>query len=324
MNIKNGSLLIFRLFGVNVFLHWSWAIVAVIQIYRMRDNLGLFSGNPHPIGYHIAFYLGLFLIVLIHEFGHALACKSVGGIAEQIILWPLGGVAFVQPPQRAGALLWSIAAGPLVNVILLPLTIVPAYYLWQTAVPGATGPDFLIDIAYLNAGLLIFNMLPFYPLDGGQILRALLWFICGRGLSLVIATIVGIIGAVALAALAAWVGGVWLGIMVAFMGMQSYRSMRAGFELYKMEKAPRRADAVCPMCRQHPPEIPIWRCPCGATFDTFQTAGVCPGCGQGFFTTACPFCQQSTPLGLWYPQAAQAATVATVPGLEFPPWKPSA
>ena len=65
-------------------------------------------------------YLTLFLIVLTHEFGHALACRSVGGQANQIVLWPFGGVAYVSPPQRPGAVLWSIVAGPLVNVVLVP------------------------------------------------------------------------------------------------------------------------------------------------------------------------------------------------------------
>src|SRR5438477_7968109 len=66
-------------------------------------------------------YLSLFVIVLIHEFGHALACRQVGGVANRIVLWPLGGVAFVNPPRRPGAYLWSIAAGPLVNVALIPI-----------------------------------------------------------------------------------------------------------------------------------------------------------------------------------------------------------
>ena len=65
--------------------------------------------------------LALFLIVLIHEFGHQLACRSVGGQTHDIVLWPLGGVAYVSPPQRPGAQLWSIAAGPLVNVVLIPV-----------------------------------------------------------------------------------------------------------------------------------------------------------------------------------------------------------
>ena len=66
-------------------------------------------------------YLGLFVLVTMHEFGHALACRQVGGRANRIVLWPLGGIAFVNPPRRAGAMLWSIAAGPLVNVLLFPI-----------------------------------------------------------------------------------------------------------------------------------------------------------------------------------------------------------
>ena len=56
----------------------------------------------HPIG-HAYLFLGLFLIVTLHEFGHALACRQVGGKADQIVLWPLGGVAYVAPPPRPGA-----------------------------------------------------------------------------------------------------------------------------------------------------------------------------------------------------------------------------
>lgn len=74
------------------------------------------------MGWNIAEYLALFGIVLLHEFGHALACRQVGGKAERVVLWPLGGIALVQPPPRPGALLWSIAAGPLVNLVLVPLT----------------------------------------------------------------------------------------------------------------------------------------------------------------------------------------------------------
>src|SRR3954469_21933360 len=115
MDLK-GAIRLFRLWGIDVFLHWSWIIIAVIEIQHRR-------GEYSSIFWNILEYVSLFGIVLMHEFGHALACKSVGGIANQIVLWPLGGIAFVQPPQRPGAYLWSIAAGPLVNVILVPLLI---------------------------------------------------------------------------------------------------------------------------------------------------------------------------------------------------------
>src|SRR5207248_8681913 len=79
------------------------------------------AGKYGSLTWNVLEYLALFLIVLMHEFGHALACRQVGGKADRIVLWPLGGVAYVDPPQRPGATLWSIAAGPLVNVALMPV-----------------------------------------------------------------------------------------------------------------------------------------------------------------------------------------------------------
>src|SRR5947199_8144947 len=114
MPTRKGSIHLFRLFGVDVFLHWWWFLVAV---YEIQSRAGRYSS----VTWNVFEYLALFLIVLMHEFGHALACRSVGGSADTIMLWPLGGVAYVDPPQRPGATLWSIVAGPLVNVALLPV-----------------------------------------------------------------------------------------------------------------------------------------------------------------------------------------------------------
>src|SRR5271154_5520041 len=114
MPTRQGSFRLFKLFGIEVFLHWSWFLVA---IYGIQTRMAYYSSTLWPA----LEYLTLFVIVLMHEFGHALACRSVGGQANQIVLWPLGGVAYVAPPQRAGAMLWSIAAGPLVNVALFPV-----------------------------------------------------------------------------------------------------------------------------------------------------------------------------------------------------------
>jgi Zn-dependent protease len=108
------ALRLFRVNGIDVFLHWSWFIVAV---YEIQSGFGNYTS---PV-WRVVEYLGLFAMVTLHEFGHALACRQVGGTANQIVLWPLGGVAYVQPPPRPGATLWSTAAGPLVNVALVPL-----------------------------------------------------------------------------------------------------------------------------------------------------------------------------------------------------------
>src|SRR5579872_5530172 len=108
-NLPQRSIRIFRFAGIDVYLHWWWFLVAV---YEIQGGARTYSS----IAWNAVEYLALFLIVLVHEFGHALACRQVGGTANQIVLWPLGGVAYVNPPQRPGATLWSIAAGPLVNV----------------------------------------------------------------------------------------------------------------------------------------------------------------------------------------------------------------
>src|SRR5271170_292377 len=111
---KQGSIRLFRIAGIDVYLHWLWFLVAAYEIQNRK-------GDYSSILWNVLEYLALFVIVTMHEFGHALACRQVGGTANQIVLWPLGGVAYVDPPPRPGAVLWSIAAGPLVNVVLFPV-----------------------------------------------------------------------------------------------------------------------------------------------------------------------------------------------------------
>ena len=114
-----GAFRLFRVVGITVFLHWSWFVVAIIEFQQRSQRY------TSPL-WNALEYLALFGLVLLHEFGHALACRQVGGQADRILLWPLGGVAFVNPPQRPGAMLWSIAAGPLVNVVLVPVVLTQA------------------------------------------------------------------------------------------------------------------------------------------------------------------------------------------------------
>src|SRR5438128_11539216 len=130
---QSGSFRLFRFAGIDVYLHWSWLVVGYFEV---KSRAGQF-GSP---AWNLAEYFTLFGIVLLHEFGHALACRQVGGVANRIVLWPLGGVAYVDPPPRPGATLWSIAAGPLVNVVLffvLTLTgMLGRSHGWFAAVPN--------------------------------------------------------------------------------------------------------------------------------------------------------------------------------------------
>jgi Zn-dependent protease len=230
-NLTAGSFPLFRVGGIQVYLHWSWLVVAYFEIVNRV--------NPYQsMTWNVIEYLALFGIVLLHEFGHALACRQVGGQANRIMLWPLGGVAFVQPPPRPGALLWSIVAGPLVNVILVPVTIVALVIAsragWQNEHPDFV--HFLFSIAAINVGLLIFNLLPIYPLDGGQILQALLWFVVGQARSLMIAGIIGFAGAAGIVVLAlARFQDRWLALVAFFVAWQAWRGFRMGGKLQKLQ-----------------------------------------------------------------------------------------
>ncbi len=240
MPTQGGSIRLFRIAGIEVFLHWSWFLVAIYEVQIWRS---MFSS---PV-WAALLYLGLFVLVTMHEFGHALACRQVGGRADRIVLWPLGGIAFVNPPQRAGAMLWSIAAGPLVNVLLAPILT----FILHTAVRAGlvnTNPDaylVLLWIWRINLGLLLFNLLPIYPLDGGQILRAILWFPLGQIRSLFIATAVGFAGGGALVLIAIWQQSIWIGIMAFFLLSQAVVGWRQA-QYLKMEARAMRDEVGLP------------------------------------------------------------------------------
>src|SRR5438093_6195816 len=231
---RKGSFHLFRFAGIDLYLHWSWFVVAT---YEISNRAGTYSS----ITWNILEYLALFLIVMLHEFGHALACRQVGGQANQIVLWPLGGVAYVAPPPRPGATLWSIAAGPLVNVALLPLLtifrVLSKSLDWAETMPNAYG--LLRAVWFINLVLLIFNLLPIYPLDGGQILRSLLWFALGRARSLMVATMVGFVGVAVLIVAAFWMRSIWFGVLSVFILLNCWRGLVQARHLARGARAPR-------------------------------------------------------------------------------------
>jgi len=292
---RQGAFRLFRFAGIDVFLHWSWFLVAA---YEIQARHGSYSS---PV-WNALEYLALFAIVTMHEFGHALACRSVGGRANQIVLWPLGGVAYVDPPPRPGAVLWSIAAGPLVNVGLVVVFKVIGMVSRASGIPETAPNAFLLlqAVAIINLVLLVFNMLPVYPLDGGQILRALLWFPLGRAKSLMVAAIIGFFGVAGLGLLALVWQSVWIGILAAFVAMRCWAGYQQARTLMQLAKAPRHESFACPSCRTAPPKGAYWGCgKCRTAFDTFETHGVCPKCGAQFDQTRCLDCGTTSPIGAW-------------------------
>lgn len=308
---------LFKAFGIQVYVHWSWLVVAMIEIQVRKSSYS-------SLGWNIAEYLALFAIVTMHEFGHSLACRSVGGQADRIMLWPLGGVAFVQPPPRPGAVLWSIAAGPLVNVVLIPVLIAAmvatgAWTVWWEAGRSTDLQHFVTVLTFINLSLFIFNMLPIYPLDGGQILRALLWFMIGQRRSLLVASVIGLIGAGAGVIFAISVGSMWITIMAAFAAMQSWAGFQRARLMSDQPDAPPRVGIQCPSCGVAPPPGAYWTCPCGKAFDVFESRGTCPNCGGMFTMIPCPACQQLAPPGAWFTPTQPPQPVTPRPPLITPP-----
>ncbi len=159
-----------RLFGIDIWVHWILAVMLTIMLLTEWVKSGA------DIVLTLSYPLIILTSILLHEFGHCYAAKRVGGGARSIILWPLGGLAECDYPQIPMAKFWVSLGGPLVNVALAIL------FSWAFFIepnPESRFSEIAImvgeEMVLLNSFLLIFNLLPIYPLDGGQIFFALAW-----------------------------------------------------------------------------------------------------------------------------------------------------
>lgn len=171
-------------------MKWQWKIgeYAGIGVYLHATFFLLigFVGLSHilqgdPVSQTIAgvvFILALFASVVLHEFGHALTAKRYGIKTRDITLYPIGGVARLERmPDKPAQEFWVAVAGPAVNVVIAGVL-----FVWITVtneivslerLSVATG-SFLGRLMLTNISLVLFNLLPAFPMDGGRVLRALL------------------------------------------------------------------------------------------------------------------------------------------------------
>jgi Zn-dependent protease/CBS domain-containing protein len=158
----------------------SWSIpiirVAGIQLRIHVTFLLLIGWIALGSGSAVIFVLLLFLCVVLHEFGHALAAKSYGINTPDITLLPIGGVARLERiPEEPKQELVIAIAGPLVNVIIAACLYIVIGARGHVAPQNAVqSGDMLIGLFQINVWLLLFNLLPAFPMDGGRVLRALL------------------------------------------------------------------------------------------------------------------------------------------------------
>ena len=172
----NPSITLGRIAGIRIGINWSWLVVFALIAWTLASSV-FPDQNPHLadgtyVGMGVAAALLYFCSLLLHELGHALQARRDGLEIEGITLWLFGGVArFRGVFPSAGAELRIALAGPLVSLVLGGLFV----GLGQAVRSPAAVQGVAAWLGYINLILLVFNMLPALPLDGGRVFRALLW-----------------------------------------------------------------------------------------------------------------------------------------------------
>jgi Zn-dependent protease len=182
-------------------LYTAWRIrvkIHLVFVFLIAAEL-IQAAAPNGIGFwHRAIGIAcLFVLVLLHEYGHCIACRRIGGTADQILMWPLGGLAYCLPPSGWRASLITVLGGPAVNALLWPVFGAALIVLgqgWGAVAFNPFDPRIAVSelhatnnrmlrvvwwvwwLYYTNAILFLFNMLvPMYPMDGSRVVLAVLW-----------------------------------------------------------------------------------------------------------------------------------------------------
>ena len=172
----NDTFTLGRIAGIRVGVNWSWLVVFALIVWTLSESIfprmngGLSDGTY--LGMAIAAALLFFISLLMHEYGHALVARREGMEIDGITLWLFGGVArFKGMFPSAGAEFRIAIAGPIVSLALGVLFVL---FAWLAPAPEAVD-GVAAWLGYINLTLLVFNLLPALPLDGGRVLRSALW-----------------------------------------------------------------------------------------------------------------------------------------------------
>jgi Zn-dependent protease len=234
----NGSLRIGSLAGIPLFIHWTFAILIGWIVWINA------AAGTHGVILAVGFVLAAFACIILHELGHALAARRFGIQTRDITILPIGGLARLERiPEKPGQELWVALAGPAVNVVIaaslaVALTIRHA---WPTELlPASRLPDaiaangFLFTLMNVNIFLVVFNLIPAFPMDGGRVLRAILAYKLDFATATRVAAVVGQVLAVGFAFLGIFGNPVLLFIaLFVFLGAQAEAQValtRSGLE----------------------------------------------------------------------------------------------
>jgi len=246
-----------RIFGIEIGLHYSWFIIAFLitmslvgefQTLNPRWGTGVIWATA------IATSLLFFATIVLHELSHAAVAKARHLPVRAITLFALGGVAQIEKESNdAGTEFFMAIAGPVTSFLIGLLCLVLAWSLGWT--PATTPQTPLIAtlmwLGYINISLAMFNLLPGYPLDGGRVLRGIIWWLTGNGVRATrIAARVGQIVAFAFILLGivrffngAGIGGLWIAFIGWFL-LEAARSSRAQVEISERLRGLRVGDLI--------------------------------------------------------------------------------
>jgi len=238
-----------RVWGIDIRVHVTFVICAVVLLWMELPKPGSVTdvSLSRAVVDACATYAMLFVVVLLHEFGHCFGARYSGGEADEILLWPLGGLASVNPPHHPRAHAITTAAGPLVNVILCAvcsavLTVwtgslgaVPWNPLHPTlpvdgSIIPTTGQMWVMRFYGMSYFILLVNLLPIFPFDGGRLVHAWMWPRKGYRVATEIATGTGMVGAILVGLFGLFTEESWLLMMIAVFGYvtcwQTRRNLR--------------------------------------------------------------------------------------------------
>ena len=185
-NIKLG-----RIFGVEIGLHYSWLIIALLVAFSLGSHFQMVNpewGTGVVWTTAIITALLFFAAIVVHELSHAAVAKMRGLPVRSITLFALGGVAQIEREAAdAKTEFWMGIAGPITSAVIGFICLgLASLFGWSPATEGmmtaATPPlAMLVWLGYINIMLAVFNMIPGFPLDGGRVLRAVIWWTTGDG-----------------------------------------------------------------------------------------------------------------------------------------------
>lgn len=215
--------------GIGVYIHWSfWLLPAWILLSAGGGFAGALTS--------VIFVFAVFGCVVLHELGHALMARQFNIGTHDITLYPIGGVASLERiPRRPGHELAIALAGPVVNVLIaaaLFVVLAVGGIGTQGLLFDFAGGSFLANLLFVNVALVVFNMLPAFPMDGGRVLRAFMAMRLPYLRATEIAVRVGQAVAVVLGLVGLFSGGTLLFVaFFVFLAAQAELAMARGREL---------------------------------------------------------------------------------------------